>query len=489
MGSREKGAELMKDHTGTWDGSSQVTARNRTVIMLMVLIGTAMAVVDGIVVSIALPTITDFFAVGVTGSQWVITGYLVTETSLLLIFGKISEYTGKRKLFLAGIALFTLSSLACGLSTSLTELVLFRVLQATGGAMIFSITAAMLFEIFPTGEQGRAMGYVGATIAIASLAAPVLGGFLTDAVGWEYIFLINVPIGAVIFPLALKYLNLGETKKERLEMDWVGAFSMILFMVAIILFMGDLAGAQGMGPVTVGYLLLFIASFGVFLVNESRHNDPLLDLSIFRNRKFTLPSIAMILLFISFFMVNLVGPFYFEGVMGLQPSQVGLVFLIAPIIMIIASPLCGWLYDRYQYRFTAAAGIFLCGISMLLLSYGALAMDLGIIVLTFVPLSIGSALFQSPNNTEIMRALPKEKLGIASSLSATIRNLGMTLGVSLSSILLAYQLLLAGYSGPVTRADPALLAGSISVIMVVGAGFCFIGAVFSAMRNIGPREG
>jgi len=456
--------------------------------MLMVLIGTAMAVVDGIVVSIALPTITDFFAVGVTGSQWVITGYLVTETSLLLIFGKISEYTGKRKLFLSGIALFTLSSLACGLSTSLAELVMFRVLQATGGAMIFSISAAMLFEIFPTGEQGRAMGYVGATIAIASLAAPVLGGFLTDAVGWEYIFLINVPIGAVIFPLALKYLNLREKKKERLEMDWVGAFSMILFMVAIILFMGDLAGGPGLGPVTVGYLLLFIASFGVFLVNESRHRDPLLDLSIFRNRKFTLPSIAMILLFISFFMVNLVGPFYFEGVMGLQPSQVGLVFLIAPIIMIIASPLSGWLYDRYQYRFTAAAGIFLCGISMLLLSYGALAMDLGIIVLTFVPLSIGSALFQSPNNTEIMRALPKEKLGIASSLSATIRNLGMTLGVSLSSILLAYQLLLVGYSGPVTRADPALLAGSISVIMVVGAAFCFIGTIFSAMRNIGPRE-
>jgi len=478
----------MKNQTGTWDESTPTTARNRTVIMLMVLIGTAMAVVDGIVVSIALPTITDFFAVGVTGSQWVITGYLVTETSLLLIFGKISEYTGKRKLFLSGIALFTLSSLACGLSTSLAELVMFRVLQATGGAMIFSISAAMLFEIFPTGEQGRAMGYVGATIAIASLAAPVLGGFLTDAVGWEYIFLINVPIGAVIFPLALKYLNLREKKKERLEMDWVGAFSMILFMVAIILFMGDLAGGPGLGPVTVGYLLLFIASFGVFLVNESRHRDPLLDLSIFRNRKFTLPSIAMILLFISFFMVNLVGPFYFEGVMGLQPSQVGLVFLIAPIIMIIASPLSGWLYDRYQYRFTAAAGIFLCGISMLLLSYGALAMDLGIIVLTFVPLSIGSALFQSPNNTEIMRALPKEKLGIASSLSATIRNLGMTLGVSLSSILLAYQLLLVGYSGPVTRADPALLAGSISVIMVVGAAFCFIGTIFSAMRNIGPRE-
>ena len=479
----------MKDQTGTWDGSTPTTARNRTVIMLMVLIGTAMAVVDGIVVSIALPTITDFFAVGVTGSQWVITGYLVTETSLLLIFGKISEYTGKRKLFLAGIALFTLSSLACGLSTSLAELVLFRVLQATGGAMIFSISAAMLFEIFPTGEQGRAMGYVGATIAIASLAAPVLGGFITDAVGWEYIFLINVPIGAVIFPLALKYLNLGETKKDRLEMDWVGAFSMILFMVAIILFMGDLAGGPGIGPVTLGYLLLFLVSFGVFLVNESRHTDPLLDLSIFRNRKFTLPSIAMILLFISFFMVNLVGPFYFEGVMGLQPSQVGLVFLIAPIIMIIASPLSGWLYDRYQYRFTAAAGIFLCGISMLLLSYGALVMDLGIIVLTFVPLSIGSALFQSPNNTEIMRALPKEKLGIASSLSATIRNLGMTLGVSLSSILLAYQLLLAGYSGPVTRADPTLLAGSISAIMLVGAAFCFIGTIFSAMRNIGPGKG
>ncbi|MBP1927580.1 EmrB/QacA subfamily drug resistance transporter [Methanolinea mesophila] len=479
----------MKVEPGTGSGSLSPGACNRTLIMLMVLIGTAMAVVDGIVVSIALPTITDFFSVGVTGSQWVITGYLVTETSLLLIFGKVSEYTGKRKLFLAGIALFTLSSLACGLSGSLSELILFRVLQATGGAMLFSISAALLFEIFPTGEQGRAMGYVGATIAIASMIAPVLGGFLTDTLGWEYIFLINVPIGAVIFPLALKYMHPGEERKARLKMDWAGAITMILFMVAIILFMGELAGGTGITPAAIGYLILFLVSFGVFFANERRQKDPLLDLSIFRNRLFTLPSIAMILLFIAFFMVNLVGPFYFEGVMGLQPSQVGLVFLIAPIIMIIASPVSGWLYDRYQYRFTAAAGIFLCGISMLLLGYGALTMDLGTIVLTFVPLSIGSALFQSPNNTEIMRALPKEQLGIASSLSATIRNLGMTLGVSLSSILLAYQLLLAGYTGPVTKADPTLLAGSISVIMVIGAAFCFIGTLFSAMRNAGPGEG
>lgn len=461
---------------------------DRQIIMFIVLIGIAMAVVDGVVVSIALPTMTSFFGVPVAQSQWVITGYLVTETSLLLIFGKVSEYVGKSRLFLAGFAIFTASSLACGLSNTLPLLIFFRVVQATGAAMVFSISSAIIFQIFPRGEQGRAMGYIGATIAIASIAAPMLGGFITDALGWEYIFLINVPIGIVLLVLAVRYLALPEDPSPARSPDWVGGVLMVTVMVSLILLLGELANDIAVSATVLCCLVVLLAGSALFLVQEHRHPNPLLDMSVFRNRTFTLANMSMILLFIGLFMVNIVGPFYLEGVFGMNPSEVGMVFLIGPVIMVIASPISGWFYDRHPSRYTASAGITLSGCSLIYLGWAARTMDLALIIPGFVPLAIGNALFQSPNNTEIMRALPREKMGTASSVSATVRNLGMTIGVSVSSILLTFQLHAAGYTGPVIGASVPLLISTISTIMSVGGALCFIGAAASLVGSTVPRK-
>lgn len=462
----------------------EVLNPHRGIIRAIVLIATAMAVIDGIVVSIALPTITRAFATGIAQSQWIISAYLVTETSLLLVFGRISDFTGKRRLFLAGFILFTASSLACGLSSGLYDLVLYRVLQASGAAMIFSISAAIMFEVSPRGEQGRAMGYVGATVAVAGIAAPIFGGFITDTLGWEYIFLINVPIGVVVLILAARYIRFPEQKTGTLRMDWPGSVSMVVSIVSLVLLLNEISGGRIFSPLLLIYLLVFSLSFILFLAVERRSSHPLLDLSVFRNLKFTLPNAALLCIFCAFFMVNLVGPFYFEGVMDMKPSQVGLVFLIMPVIMVVASPATGWLYDRWQWNYLPVIGITLTGISMLLLAYGALSMELSLIVLLFIPLSLGSALFQSPSNTEIMRALPVEKAGLASSVSATIRNLGMTIGVSLAGILLSLQMHAGGYFGAVEEAPETLLSGCISNIMIIGACFCFTGAVLYLAKNL-----
>jgi EmrB/QacA subfamily drug resistance transporter len=459
---------------------------NRRMIMFIILIGIAMAVIDGVVVAIALPTMTSYFGVPVAESQWVITAYLITETSLLLVFGKVAEYLGKTRLFMAGFTLFTGSSLVCGLSVALPPLILFRIIQATGAAMVFSISSAIIFEIFPKGEQGMAMGYIGATIAIASIAAPMLGGFITDAIGWQFIFLINVPIGIVLLILGFKYMKIKETRSSHLRMDWPGAAALTTGMGSLILLLGEFAQDLVISAQILFYSAICIGALFFFLIRERKTTNPLLDLTIFRNSRFTFANVSMIFLFIAIFMINIIGPFYFEGVMGLNPSQVGLVFLIAPLIMVIAAPITGWIFDKYQCRFMATAGITLSGISLLYLSYAAQTMDLIMIVIGFIPLAIGNALFQSPNNTEIMRALPLEKIGVASSVSATIRNLGMTLGVSFSSILITFLLKSGGYTGPVMNADPTLLASSISIIMIIGASLCFLGTGVSIIRNTGP---
>lgn len=463
---------------------SQVSSSGspEAIIRVVVLAAIAMAAIDGIVVAIALPTLSRSFAADVAHSQWIITAYLITETSLLLIFGRLSEYTGKRTLFLAGLILFTASSLACGFAASLWELIAYRVCQACGSAMIFSISWAILFEIANPDDQGRTMGYIGAVTAAAGIAAPILGGLLTETLGWEFIFLINVPIGILGVILFLRYFPAKDQERREIVMDWPGSATMVLSLIFIILFLVELSSSLSWSWSAGACLFISLISALVFFIVERRSPNPLLDLSIFRNFGFSLPNVATVCFYMALFMVNLLAPFYFEEVMGMTPSRVGLVFLIAPIVMIIASPVSGWLYDQKFSRALPVAGIMLTGVSLVLLGYAALAQDLPAIILLFIPLFVGAALFHSPSSTDIMRALPLERAGLASSVSATIRNLGMTLGVCVSAILLTLYLESAGYTGPVQDAIPSVLAGAISSILIVAAALCGAGAILYMIK-------
>ncbi len=470
---------------GNTFGKSQVRGGHpdRYPILFVILIGILMFVVDAVVVSIALPTITANFHASVALTQWTITAYLITITSLLLICGRISECVGKSRMFLAGITLFTLSSLGCGISTSLSMLILFRIFQAIGGAMAFSISAAIIFQTFPKGELGRAMGYIGSTVAIGSIAGPILGGYAVDFMGWQYIFLINVPIGIALLLLAWRYLRIDEIRQGRLEMDWIGAGTMIIFMVALMLFLGELASSISLSMKAMAYALVFSGGFLAFIQKEKRYAQPLLDLSVFNNLRFTMPGVSMILFFICSFMMVIAGPFFLQGAMELSPSQVGTIYLIVPAIVVIGSPIAGWLYDRYHYRYHAAIGLLIMVSAFMLMSYMSRRMDLVHYILAYIPMGIGTALFQSPNNAEIMSALPPEKVGMASSLTATLRNLGMALGTSISGVLLSWQLAQVGYYGLIQNASPEMLSIAISNIIFIAGTVCLIGAVASLIGN------
>ncbi|HSD57832.1 MAG TPA: DHA2 family efflux MFS transporter permease subunit [Methanotrichaceae archaeon] len=460
------------------------TAQDRRIVMLLILTGILMFVIDGSVVNIALPTITAYFQADVAQSQWVITSYLVTVTSLLIVFGKLSEYTGKTKLFLAGFALFTLASVACGLSASLDMLILFRAVQAVGAAAAFSISAALIFEIYPAGERGKAMGYIGSTVSLASIAGPMLGGYLVDFFGWQYIFLINVPIGIVLLALATRYMKLEEERAKHLRIDWLGAIGMIAFVVSLMMLLGELAESFSINAYVIAYSLVFLASLVAFVIHESRHKEPLLDLSVFRVKKFVLPNISLILFIVSSFAVFILGPFYFQGVMGYTPSQVGTLFLIVPVIMAVGSPIGGWVYDKYHYKYSSALGMLIVVASLLIAAYSFRSVDERAMILSFVLMGIGNAIAHGPISTEIMSGLPNSMLGTASSLSSAVRNLGMALGVSISSILLTQQLNWAGYYGSVLQASPEMLSVTISNVMIIAGGMCLLGTAVAALRNL-----
>lgn len=461
---------------------NSMNCADRRVVMLLILTGILMFVLDGNVVSIALPTITHYFNADVTQTQWVITSYLLAQTSLLMVFGKVSEYTGRIKLFLAGFAIFTLASLACGLSPNLEILILSRVIQAVGAAMAFSISAAVIFEIYPMGEQGKAMGYIGTTVSLGSIAGPMIGGYLVEFFGWQYIFLINLPIGIVLLALASRYMRLEESRSDKLEVDWIGAATMIIFVVSLMMLLDELA--RSLSLYTAAWAFAAVASLAAFIINESRHKAPMLDLSVFKIKEFLLPNITVVLFVVSIFAVFILGPFYFQGVMGYTPAQVGTIFLIVPLIMSVGAPVGGWIYDKYHYRYNSALGMVIVAASIGLVGFAARREDVHSILFGFALMGIGNALFQSPINTEIMNALPKSKIGTASSLSSALRNLAMAIGVSASSVLLTLQLGRAGYYGPVLGASPDLLSVSISNVMILAAAICLLGTVTAILRNI-----
>jgi EmrB/QacA subfamily drug resistance transporter len=460
---------------------------NPVVIRVVIMAAVAMAVIDGIVVSIALPTITRAFSADIAQSQWICTAYLVTETSLLLIFGRLSEFTGKNRLFLAGLILFTTSSIACGLSSSLWELVVFRALQAAGSAMIFSICVAILYETSGPGEQGKVMGYIGTTTAVAAIAAPVLGGIVTSSLGWEYIFFINGPIGTIGIALFLFISPPESDSAGTFSMDWPGAGALVSFLVFLVLFLAEVSSGQVHSAGIIFFLFLTVLSLILFILAERKSPFPLLDLTLFNDPRFLLPNMSMACMYIAFFMLYLVGPFYLEGALRMDPLGVGLVFLVIPVIIVVGSPAAGLLYDRWNAKTLPAWGIAISGASLFLLSLAVVSREITLIVAIFIPLSLGIALFLAPNATEIMRSLPLERVTLASSMSATLKNLGMIAGISLSALLLSLDLSAHGYSMSFQFADPVILSLSIQKILVIGSIFCAAGTILTLVSSRSPQ--
>ena len=451
--------------------------KDRYLILVVVLAGVFMSVLDGVVVTIALPNITSYFGVGVAESQWVVITYPVIETAFIIIFGKVAERTGKAKMF------FTVSSLMCGISGSLELLIAFRVIQGLGAAMLFSIAAAILFQVFRHEDRGKVMGLLGSAVAVAMLAGPAIGGFIVAGLGWQYIFWINVPVGVFAVLLALKTLHLNDHVVERLRMDYTGSILWIVAIISLMLTMGEMASAAGITALAI----LFMAAFGLsltgFTVWEMRTPDPLLDVSVFRVRAFTFAGLSMAMFFISSNIVSVVGPFYYEGVLGYGPETVGLIFMILPAVMMFGSPLTGRMYDRTHSRHYSPVGQLIRSGSLFLLAFGFLWQDLVTMLVAFAIMGLGSALFKSVNDTEVMITLPKEKAAVASSVSATFRNLSITIGTSLGTMLLVFQMGKVDLNGALAGPAASTLAMAATISVMVAGFVSLAGAVISYLGN------
>lgn len=450
--------------------------KNRYIILCIVLAGVFMGVLDANVVNVALPTITTYFHVDMAQSQWVVTSYLVANTGLLLIFGRLSDHTGKVRLFFAGIALFTLSSLACGLSSGIDHLIFFRVVQGIGASVVFSINTAILVTSFPRNERGKALGFIGTIVAIGSIAGPILGGFLVDSLGWQYVFFINVPVGIVLLATAAKYLKIEETRVKELNMDWVGAAALVISVVTLMLLLSNLSQGLDITIQTSLLALIFLGSLAGFISTELNHRNPIIDLRVFGVKKFSYANLSLMINFTAFSMFIITMPFFLELVWGYSPSQVGQTLLMVPLIMGVVAPVSGWLYDKLQSTYHSSFGMAVTAVALFSMSYATRQSSPVLLLACLGLFGLGTSLFTSPNNTEVMSALPPQKSSTSSSVLATVRNFGNAVGVSFANILLYMQL-----DGSVITARPAVLSQSISTVLLIGGVLCLAGVLTSLM--------
>ncbi|KAF5088876.1 MFS transporter [Methanobacterium aggregans] len=459
---------------------------NRYKIMIVVLTAVFMAVLNTNIVNVALPTITSFYNVPVGLSQWIITGYQVTATITPLIFAKLSDRIGKSRIFLIGLLIFTISSFLCGISTSLPELIFFRIVQALGGSMIMSINLAILMQIFPGPERGRVMGYFTAIIGFGMIIGPTVGGILVDTLGWSYIFFVNLPIGILLLLPTLKYLKIEEKITKEWYNDYTGSILFIISIGSFFMVLNTISNT----PVDVNaaaiYTAVFIASLAGFVVREIRVEKPFLDISVFKIRSFTFPNISLVLYFTATFIMVLIQPFYFEGVMGFSPSNVGILAAVMPLAMMISSPVSGRIYDNLKLQKKswivgnyAMVGITLMGIAYFICGYGFEDSNLTLIVASFLLAGICRSIFQGPNNLDIMAALPQERGALASSITVTNQSFGLALGTAMGTLLLSVLLFGEGYSGDVVGASAGLLKGVCGTTMYISSALCFVGAFLS----------
>ncbi|MCM2276976.1 MAG: MFS transporter [Oligoflexia bacterium] len=437
-------------------------------VLASVACGTFMATLDSSIVNIALPTLTKELGADLYRIKWVVIVYLFVVTVLLLPFGRLSDEYGRRRIFTAGYLVFVLGSALCGISPDLGWLVLSRGLQAIGASMLMVNGPAIITAVFPATERGAALGTLAMVVSAGLISGPSIGGFLISQLGWRSIFWVNVPIGLAGAALVYRNVTRDPSPRSRAPFDWVGAFLQTILLTSfIMLFDPPHISVSGSEPIVLSRWLIGLVTLvfaGFFLKLESDAKAPLFDLKLLRNRTFWTGNLASFLLFVSFSSVSVLMPFFLEEIMGFPPHRAGLFMTAIPLMIFVVAPISGRLSDRLGGQELSFAGALIGALGLLAMAgaFGpGIHKEVGnsgiLLALSCIGLAMG--LFQSPNNNSIMGSVPPSKLGVASALLATVRNLGLVTGTGLATGLFTWRM---EETGDFVRAlHLALLVGGV----------------------------
>ncbi len=456
-----------------------------TAIAMAILLGT----IDGSIVNVALPTLAEEFETSFGVVQWVSLGYLLTQATLTLGFGRLGDMIGKKPIFTAGFSVFTAFSVVAGLAPTVELLIIARIFQAVGAAMIFALGFAITTEAFPPNERGKALGINGAMVSLGIIAGPVLGGLLIDIASWRLIFLVNLPIGIIGTLTAIRFVPNTRPRASQ-RFDWAGA---VAFFVAFLSLLAGLTHSQeaGLGdPIVIGGLAVSVAAFIAFIGIERTTSQPMVDLSLFSNRDLSSGLFVGFLQFVAIAGLFLILPFYLDSVLGFSTRQIGLLLASIPISLGILAPVSGSLSDRLGTRVVTTAGLVVTATGFTLAAW---VFDTDTTALQFVATGLvigaGFGLFQSPNNSAILGAVPPERLGITSGMLTINRITGQIVGIAVLGTLWAARTTAHAGGGTAESAGPSAQAAGLRDTLIVSVVLTLLAIAVAATAWRRERRG
>ena len=453
-------------HRPTPAATGAATGHTRPALaMLGVNIMVFMATLDMSVVNVALPTLTRELGADFATIQWVILSYILVIASLLLVISRLGDMRDKRAIFTAGLVLFLLASLGCGLAPTVSWLIAARGAQGIGAAMTQALGMAIITEIAPPSSRGRALGLIGATVALGLMLGPPLGGVIIGLAGWRAIFLLNVPLGLAALAVVRRFMPPLPPQKAHERFDLPGSALACLSLGSYSLGMTLAQKAGFADPTALGLFGLALAGLVAFVAVERRVPAPMLDLGLFANPRISLPLGMSVLVFITG-SSGFIMPFFLQSAQGRSVTEMGLLMMILPASMAVTAPLAGGWADRFGSRAISLVGLAVLFGGTLALSTLEVDTPWWGYLLRSLPVGLGIGIFQAPNNTAIMGEMPRGRLGVGSGLANYARVFGQSTGLSLVGAL--FTSLVAGREAGLARTDLASAPAAVLAQGVAG---------------------
>lgn len=448
---------------------------NKTVILFIATLATFLTPFMGTSLIIALPTIGNDLAVNAILLSWVTTGFFLASAMFAVPFGRIADIYGMKKIFTYGIVVLTISTLLAAISPSAEFLVITRVFQGVASAMIFVTALAIITSVYPPKQRGKAIGLNIMAGYIGLVMGPVLGGFLTQYLGWRSIFYFIVPLGLVVLLLVFWKMKgeWAESKNEKL--DYWGTLLYILMLSLVLIGFSTITETFGMVMVILG-----IIGFVGFVIWELRVDHPVLEVRLFfENKRFAFSNMATLITYIATFVVAFLLSLYLQYIKGLDPEIAGLFVVVQTFFMVIMSPVAGRLSDRFDPGKLASLGMAIITIGLLIMAFITEETSLYVIIVGLAVIGIGIGIFSAPNTNAIMGSVKRKYFGVASATLSTMRLLGQTFGMGLILVIFAI------YIGAVQFTPenyPELLI-SIQITFIISVILSVIAIFASLARN------
>jgi len=450
------------------------------IIAFTVMLAIFMEVLDTSVANVALPHIAGNLSAGVDESTWVLTSYLVSNAIVLPLTGWFSSIFGRKRFYMTCVAIFTLSSMLCGLAPSLPLLVFFRVLQGAGGGALQPISQAILLESFPKEKRGMAMAVFGMGVVLAPIIGPTLGGWITDSYSWRWIFLINIPVGVISLVLTLflifdpPYLvRRGLREGAKIDYIGIGLLSVGLGFLQVVLDKGEREDWFGSNFIIGCSVVAVVGLLGAFLWELSQ-KDPAVDFHLLKERNFLIATMTMFMLGVVLYGSTALLPIFLQTLLGYTALLSGLVLSPGGFLVIFLLPVVGKLLTRLESRWLVVFGLSLLGLSLFHMATFNLEIDFRTAMFARVYQSAGMAFLFVPINVMAFYFIPRERINNATGIINLARNIGGSVGIAGVVTMLArrtqfHQAVLVSHMTPLDSAYQAMLIGARQMLLAQGS--------------------